>query len=729
MNDLWRHFPYYKQQDQMDCGPTCLRMLTKFYGKPYPIQELRNLCQISRSGVTLLDISEAAEKIGFRTLGVKLTLKQLSDVQLPCILHWNQYHFVVLYKIKNGKYYIADPAKGFICYSEEEFKESWFGNKELNDGISLILSPAPDFYRQREEPKEKLNWLSIFRYFYNYRQLFVQLFIGLGIGSFISLIAPILTQSIVDIGINGHNLQFIYIILIAQVMLFIGSTSVDFIQSWILLHVSTRINISILTDFLIKLLKLPLSFFEAKTTGDIMQRMNDQQKIESFLTSTTLNTIFSFFNLIIFTTVLAYYNFAVFLVSFCSTVLYTFWIINFLKRRRELNYRQFEIASKNQNAIIELVNGIVEIKLNNCEKQKRWGWEYLQANIFKFKVKSLALTQYQQAGSKFINQAKNIVITFITVRAVIYGEMTIGGMMAVQYIVGQVSNPIEQLLSFIQSYQDARISLERLNDVYQMEDEETMNDQYFNEFPINKGITIRNLTFRYPGNGNKPVLENINLHIPQGKITAIVGMSGSGKTTILKLLLRIFNPENGEIKIGDLRLDRISHQKWRSECGTVMQDGYIFADTILNNIAIGDENPDIVKVHKAIQTANLQGYIEDLRFGLNTQIGSGGSGLSAGQKQRLLIARAVYKNPQYLFFDEATNSLDANNEQIIMQNLQDFFIGRTVIIIAHRLSTVTNADNIIVLDKGKVIEQGAHRALIGSKGEYYTLVKNQLEGV
>jgi ATP-binding cassette subfamily B protein len=720
-------FPFYKQQDKMDCGPTSLRMVAKYYGRNYSIQKLRALGYTNKRGASLLGLSNAAEKIGFRSLGAKLTKDQLKEIELPCILHWRQNHFVVLYKIKKGIFYIADPAKGLIKYTEQEFAKNWFSHKEMHDGISLMLSPTPLFYEQEGEKKNKLNWWSILRYFYAYKQLFIQLIFGLSIGTLLSLITPFLTQSLVDIGINTRNISFVYLILIAQIMLFIGSTSVNFIRSWILLHISSRINISILTDFLIKLMKLPISYFETKTTGDIMQRMSDQRNIESFLTGTTLSTLFSMINLIIFTVILIYYNVVIFMVSLISTILYTIWIVSFLKRRRELNYKQFDYSSSNQSLVVELVNGMQEIKLNDCERQKRWGWEHVQANIFKFKVKNLALSQYQSAGSMFINQAKNIIITFLSVKAVIDGNITLGGMMAIQYIVGQVSNPIEQMLGFIQSYQDAKISLERLNEIHELEDEEPIDKDWINELPANKSITINNLTFRYPDAGSDPVLEHINLHIPQGKTTAIVGMSGSGKTTLLKLLLRFFEAEKGEIRIGETKLNQLSFKAWRSQCGTVMQDGFIFADTIAANIAVGDEFPDEDKLRHAIRVANISDFIEDLPFGLQTKIGSAGSGISQGQKQRLFIARAVYKNPHYLFFDEATNALDANNERVIMDNLQEFFTGRTVIVVAHRLSTVSNADNIIVLDKGKIIEQGTHYELTSLRGEYYGLVKNQLE--
>jgi ATP-binding cassette subfamily B protein len=594
-------------------------------------------------------------------------------------------------------------------------------------GIALLLSPTPYFYEQEDEKGSEISWSFLLRYLVTYRQLVIQLLFGLGIGTLLQLVAPFLTQSVVDIGINTRNLNFIYIIIIAQAALIIGRVSVEFIRSWILLHISTRVNISILTDFLIKLMKLPMSFFDTKMTGDIMQRMSDQRRIESFLTGSTLSTLFSMFNLLVFSVVLAYYNIAIFFVYVVSSVLYLGWILAFLKRRRELNYKSFEISSKNQSSIVQLVNGMQEIKLNNCEQQKRWEWEHLQARLFKFNVKNLALSQYQQGGSTFINESTNLLITFLSAKAVIDGQLTLGGMIAVQYIIGQLNGPIQQFLGFIQGFQDAKISLERLNEIHEMDDEEPVDKEYNHTLPQNRGLSLTNLTFRYPGAGNEAVLDNINLEIPQGKTTAIVGMSGSGKTTILKLLLRFYVPEKGDIKIGSQSLTSIGFKTWRGHCGVVMQDGFIFSDSIERNIAVGDDYPDKEKLRHAIHVANIQDFIDSLPLGLKTKIGAEGNGISQGQRQRLLIARAVYKNPEYILFDEATNALDANNERVIMENMKEFFEGRTVVIVAHRLSTVSNADNIILLDKGRIAEQGTHLELTALKGDYYKLVKNQLE--
>ncbi|MFA6247818.1 MAG: peptidase domain-containing ABC transporter [Mucilaginibacter sp.] len=720
-------FPYYKQPDQMDCGPTCLRMVAKHFGRNFKVQTLRQLCEINREGVSLLGISDASEKIGFRSLGAKLTIENLKEAELPCILHWRQNHFVVLYKIKKGKYYIADPGSGLVTLTEAEFAKNWLADTTNGEGIALLLSPTPYFYEQEDEKGTEISWSFLLRYLVTYRQLVIQLLFGLGIGTLLQLVAPFLTQSVVDIGINTRNLNFVYIVIIAQAALIIGRVSVEFIRSWILLHISTRVNISILTDFLIKLMKLPMSFFDTKMTGDIMQRMSDQRRIETFLTGSTLSTLFSMFNLLVFSVVLAYYNIAIFFVYVVSSVLYMGWIFAFLKRRRDLNYKSFEISSKNQSSIVQLVSGMQEIKLNNCEQQKRWEWEHLQARLFKFNVKNLALSQYQQGGSTFINESTNLLITFLSAKAVIDGQLSLGGMIAVQYIIGQLNGPIQQFLGFIQGFQDAKISLERLNEIHEMADEEPIDKEYNHTLPQNRGLSLNNLTFRYPGAGNDPVLENINLEIPQGKTTAIVGMSGSGKTTILKLLLRFYEPEKGDIKIGGQSLGNIGFKTWRSHCGVVMQDGFIFSDSIERNISVGDDYPDKDKLNHAIHVANIQDFIDGLPLGLKTKIGAEGNGISQGQRQRLLIARAVYKNPEYILFDEATNALDANNERVIMDNMKEFFTGRTVVIVAHRLSTVSHADNIILLDRGRIVEQGTHLELTALKGDYYKLVKNQLE--
>ncbi len=714
--------------DQMDCGATSLRIIFKFYGQLVSIHKIRKLCQTTRNGVNLLGISEAAEKLGFRTYGVRLSLEQLHEAELPCILHWNQNHFVVLYKIKNGRYYVSDPASHLIAYEKAEFLKNWYSTNQMHVGLCLLLSPGPSFYQlDEEEVNVSLKWSKILTYFYKYRKLFFQLVLGMVLGTILQLVAPFLAQSVVDIGINTRNIGFVNLILIAQLMLFVGSTSVAFIRSWIMLHISTRVNISILTDLLIKIMKLPMGFFDLKTHGDLMQRMSDQQRIEGFLTGSTLNTLFSLVNMLIFGTLLIIYNKLIFFIFFIATILYTGWILLFMQYRRQLDERRFKISSENQTYMVEMIQSIKDIKLNNAQKQKRWGWESIQAKVFQFKVKSLTLSQYQSVGSMAINQVKAILISYVSAKAVIDSELTLGGMMAIQYIVGMVSSPVEQLLGFMQSYQDAKLSLERLNEIYETDEEEDLKIDYLNKLPDDRTIEIKNLTFRYYGAGNDPIFKNLNLTFPAGKTTAIVGASGSGKTTILKLLLRFYQQEEGEILIGGRKLQQIDVSLWRDSCGSVLQDNYVYADTIEKNIAITDEFSNSDALKSAIKIANLEKFIDEQPFGLGTKIGTAGKGISQGQRQRLMIARAVYKQPEYIFLDEATNSLDANNEKSIIEKLNDFFTNRTVIVVAHRLSTVKDADNIIVLEKGEVMEQGTHLELTRKKGKYYELVKNQLE--
>jgi ATP-binding cassette, subfamily B, bacterial len=722
------NFPFYKQQDVMDCGPTCVRMIAKQFGKTLGINNLRNQSQYSKDGVSLLGISKAAEKVGFKTLAVKFDIETvINDAPLPCILHWNQNHFVVLYKATKSAFTIADPAKGIVKLTKQEFQKNWIGDKEENKGIALLLEPTAAFYEQENEKDKGIGWGLLLKYTFKYKAQIVQLFLGLLIGSLLQLIFPFLTQSIVDTGINTHNLNFIQLILIAQFVLFFARTIVEFIRSRILLFISTHINLSILSDFWIKLMRLPLNFFDTKQTGDILQRINDHKRIESFITGTALQTIFSIFNLVAFSIVLLYFNVNIFFIFTIGSILYFLWIRIFLKYRRQLNYKQFEVASKENSATMQLIQGMQEIKLNNAEHLKRWEWEGLQASLFKLNFKSLSLSQYQQAGAFFINEGKNILITYVVATLVVNGHLTLGSMLAIQYIIGQLNGPVEQLIQFTQQAQDAKISLERLNEIHQLDDEEPNEASFNNHLSDNHSIQLNNLKFTYAGAGNEPVLKNINTVFPSGKVTAIVGMSGSGKTTILKLIQKFYESYEGDIKIGDSSLKYVSPYYWRSITGSVMQDGFIFSDSIEKNIAVGDENPDYKKLIHACKVANILSFVESMPLGFNTKIGAEGNGISAGQKQRLLIARAVYKDPQFLFFDEATNALDANNEKAIMENLKEFFEGRTVIVVAHRLSTVKDADKIIVLENGEIIEEGNHEELAAKKGKYYELVKNQLE--
>lgn len=725
-----KKFPFYKQTESKDCGPTCLKIIAKYYGRVIVIQELRNLSETIRTGSTLLGLSDAAESIGFRSLGVNLNIEKLTEVPLPCILHWNKVHFVVLYKIRNNKFYVSDPAYGLLSYNQDEFLKHWIGNNatsKTKEGIALLLEPTTKFYNTDfHTEKQTFGFKLLSKYVLKYKNFLWQLVIGLLAASLLQLIFPFLTQSIVDVGIKNQDINFIYLILFAQLALFIGRTAIEVIRSWILLHLSTRINISLVSDFFIKLMNLPIAFFDARMTGDILQRINDHERIERMLTTTSLNVLFSMVNLVVFSFVLAYYDLSIFGIFVVGSVLYFIWIAVFLKKRKELDYKRFSEVSQEQSKVIELINGMQEIKLHNAEKKKRWDWEFVQARLFKVSIEGLALEQYQNVGSSFINELKNILITILSAKLVIDGDITLGMMLAISYIVGQLNSPIAQLINFIREAQDAKISLNRLSEIHNKEDEEASSYEKIKDINIYDDFRLENLSFKYTGS-DQFVLEDLNLTIPSNKVTAIVGVSGSGKTTLMKLLLNFYDPIKGIIKLGNHDLKNISQKAWREQCGVVMQEGYIFNDTIANNIAVGEDYVDKKKLAHAVDVANINKYIESLPLSYNTKIGMEGVGLSTGQKQRLLIARAVYKNPNFLFFDEATSALDANNEKVIMEKLNTFFENKTVLVIAHRLSTVKNADKIVVLDKGKIAEVGSHSELIKNKSHYYNLVKNQLE--
>ena len=725
-----KKFPHYKQYDQKDCGPTCIKIIYNYYGKTISIQQLRIISETTRSGSSLSRLSDAFEKIGFRTLGVKMPVNKLYDVPHPCVLHWNKNHYVVLYKIKNDTFFISDPAHGLLKYNKTDFLKHWIGNNandNTNEGIALLIETTPSFHNYNFEEKEKrMGFRFLSKYLFKYKRFLWQLVIGLLAASLLQLIFPFLTQSVVDVGIKNQDIHFIYLILFAQLALFLGRTAIEVVRSWILLHLSTRINISLVSDFFIKLMNLPIAFFDTRMTGDILQRINDHKRIERILTTSSLNVLFSMVNLLVFSLVLAYYNLSLFFIFLVGSVLYFLWIAIFLKKRRDLDYKQFSVVSQEQSKVIELINGMQEIKLHNAEKQKRWGWEFLQARLFKVSIEGLALEQYQNVGSGFINELKNILITILSAKLVIDGEITLGMMLAISYIVGQLNSPIAQLINFVREVQDAKISLDRLSEIHNKDDEEPLDDQKIKDISKEARFELKNISFRYIGS-DQLVLKDLDLIIPSNKITAIVGTSGSGKTTLMKLLLKFYEPSDGMMKLGSYDLKNVSQKAWRSQSGVVMQEGYIFSDTIANNIAVGVDFVDKQKLAHAVDVANIQEFIETLPLSYNTKIGMEGVGLSTGQKQRLLIARAVYKNPNYLFFDEATSALDANNEKVIMEKLNTFFKDKTVVVIAHRLSTVKHADQIVVLEQGKIVEVGSHKALVKQKGNYYHLVKNQLE--
>ena len=724
-------FPHYIQHDAMDCGPTCLRMVAAYYGKRYSLEGLREKSFITREGVSMLGISEAAEKIGFRSICVQVGYEKLQEAPLPCIIHWNQQHFVVVYKLNDKHVWVADPGAGKLKYTKEEFCNCWLSSRknEEDTGVALLLEPTPEFYTIEDEGDEvnRKGFSFLYSYLRPYRGLVGQLLLGLLLGSMIQLMLPFLTQSVVDFGINNQNLGFIYLVLIAQLMLSFSSSAVDFIRGWILLHLGTRINIALISDFLIKLMKMPIAYFDSKMTGDILQRINDHKRIQDFLTGSSLSVIFSVFNIIIFGIVLLVYSGMIFLIFMGGSTLYVTYVWLFMKKRAELDHKRFAQQSANQSTVVQLVNGMQEIKLSACEQQKRWEWERIQAKLFRVNIKSLALRQYQDSGAVLINQSKNLLITALVASLVVKGEMTLGMMLSVQYIIGQLNSPVNELIAFARDMQDARLSMDRLSEVRDKPDEEDPTRELLREIPEGKEIRLQNLNFKYDPLSEYPTLDDINLVIPPGKQTAIVGMSGSGKTTLVKLLLGFYPPASGDIFIGDTPLGSYSIREWRKRCGVVMQDGFIFSDSIAGNIAPGVEHIDKKRLRHAAEVANIHDFIEELPLAYNTKIGQEGHGLSQGQKQRILIARAVYKDPEFIFFDEATNALDANNERTIMNNLQTFFKGRTSVVVAHRLSTVRNAEQIIVIEQGRIAETGTHEALIALEGRYYKLVKNQLE--
>lgn len=723
------NFPFYQQLDAMDCGATCLRMVARYFGRYYSLEYLRELTYMGKQGVSLLGISDAAEHIGIQSLAVKTTFDRLSrDIPMPCIAHWRQDHFVVVYKANQKYVWVADPAAGKFKLTKEEFLENWLSDQEEGEelGVLLLMETTPEFFERDGDKIDKSGFKYVFSYFRKFKGLIFQLLIGLVLGSILQVIAPFFIKAIVDIGIGNIDLTFIWLIVIAQLVLFITNGAVELFRSWIFLHVGVRVNISLISDFLIKLTRLPLRFFDSKMTGDLMQRITDHERVQRFLTSTTLESIFSFFTFLVFSLILFSWNTEVFFLFLIGTMANLAWIFFFQKRRRELDYKRFDQSAENQGNLIEMISGMQEIKLHNAERQKRWAWERIQAKLFRTSMSALRIEQLQRSGASFINETKNIFIIFIVAKAVLDGVMTLGMLVAIQYIIGQLNAPLNRFIEFIRSLQDAKISLERMNEIHSKEDEENIEDK-ITLLPEFGGLSMEKVFFQYSGPNSPVILKGVNLRIPKGKTTAIVGTSGSGKTTILKLLLNFYSPTEGTIRLGDVNLKNLHNRLWRSKCGVVRQDGYIFNDSIAKNIALGDEIVNKQKLLNAVKVANIQNFIESLPLGYNTKIGREGLGLSQGQRQRMLIARAVYKDPDYIFFDEATTALDSYNEMVIMENLEDFFRGKTVVIVAHRLSTVMNADNIIVIESGEIVEQGTHEELTYVRGAYFQLVRNQLE--
>lgn len=717
------------QRDSMDCGIACLRMICQYYGCFLSENKADKLCFATTEGVSLMAIKQAAESLGLNTICGKVSLDRLCLTVLPCVLFWNQNHFVVLYHCDHKFFYIADPSKGKIKYNKEELREHWISDCGRNEekGIAMFFEPNENFSETKKCKSDDRNTFKfLWRYINQYRKFFLLISATLLVGCVLQLIMPFLTQWIVDIGIKYSDVNFIWLILFGELMIVLGRTSSDFIRRWLLLHISMRINISLVSDFFIKLLKLPMSFFDTKLMGDLLQRMNDHARVQSFLTNQVLSILFSILSFFIFGIVLLIFNSSIFLIFVSGSIVYGCWISSFLRKRKVLDYELFEQQSKNSNKTYQFITSMQEIKLQNCEQRRRWEWEDTQADLFRVQMKSLKLQQTQEAGSIFINEVKNILITVVAATAVINGRITLGTMLAIQYIVGQLNSPIEQFMSFIYSLQDVKISLERINEIHKGKNEESKENQA-KSFDAEKSISIANIDFKYDPHALKKTLEDVSFDIPEGKVTAIVGASGSGKTTLIKLMLGYYRVMSGSISIAGRNINEYNLKWWRRQCGVVMQDGVIFSESIARNIAVDDGEIDVERLEQAAKIANIHDYVMGLPLKYNTIIGRDGVGLSQGQKQRILIARAVYKNPSYIFLDEATNALDAKNERAIVENLDEFYKGRTVVVVAHRLSTVKNADQIIVVDGGKIVETGNHTSLIEKRGAYYNLVKNQLE--
>ncbi|WPO77296.1 peptidase domain-containing ABC transporter [Flavobacterium sp. KACC 22761] len=720
------NFPHEHQLDAKDCGPTCIKIIAKYYGRFYSLPFLRDLCGITREGVSFLDLSDACEKISLRTKSIKIDFDTLKVIPLPCIVHWQDNHFIVVYKINHKQVFVSDPAKGLLKYSFEDFQKGWL--KESKTGAVLAIEPMADFKQRSINDKiERRKTLENFLgYFTPYKKSFINLFVVMLIVTVLQAFLPFISKSVIDVGIQTNDLDFIDLVLIANITIIVSILLSNMIRDWILLHLTSRINISLISDYLIKLMRLPITFFENKLIGDILQRAQDHERIRDFIMNNSLNFVFSILTFFIFGIILCIYSPILCLIYVVGSVLFMGWVLFFLRFRKKLDWEYFDVHTKNQSYWVETIGSIQDIKINNYEKQKRWKWEALQVQLFKIDQKILRITNAQNLGAQFINQLTNLVITFYCAKAVIKGDITFGVMISTQFIIGMLNGPIMQFISFIQSAQYAKISFLRLNEIHELENEEENDINNNIKLPEDKSLFLRNVSFQYSRNGDY-ILSNISVMIPEGKVTAIVGDSGSGKTTLLKLILRLYNPTHGELSMGNLNIKNINLKQWRESCGAVMQDGKIFSDTIQNNIVLDDENIDFERLKKAVTAANIASEIESMPKGYQTMMGESGRGLSGGQKQRVLIARALYKDPDYLFFDEATNSLDVINEQKIVMALEEIFKNKTVIVVAHRLSTIRKADQIIVLKNGYITEIGNHDMLMSREsGHYYQLVKTQI---
>jgi ATP-binding cassette subfamily B protein len=670
--------------------------------------------------VSFHDLIAASQELHLETLAVEISFEKLmSEAPKPCILHWKNDHFVVLVpQQKSGKITVADPEYGRLELREEEFKEDWL--QENSTGKALLFETTEAFFQKKEDHSVN-GFKFLFKYLKPHRKALIFLLFTLVITSVITLIFPFLTQNLVDKAIKFKDKNLVLMIVGAQIVLFLGNSFMDLIRSWIMLKVNTKVNIRLISDFIGKLIRLPVAYFESKRVGDIQQRILDHQRISSFLSTNTLAILFSFINLLVFSVVLGTYNLIILILFFTFSFLSVVWIFIFLNKRKVLDQKEFILNSQNQNILNEMVLGMAEIKINQSENFQQAKWENVQQELFERNKKALKLSQYQMIGSGFISQLKNILITGFSAYAVIDGDLTLGMMLAISFIVGQMNSPFDQLLYVIQITQDAKLSLERIAEVHTKPVENTLEES--RQTINNEDFVLENVDF---GFGDFQILKDLNVKIPKGKITAIVGESGSGKTTLFKLLLRFYEPDQGSITYGNQILSEIPLADWRETAGTVMQEGFIFSDTIRKNITLKSNNIDENLLTYAVKVANLQKFVQKYPQGLDTLVGNDGINLSTGQKQRILIARSVYRNPDIFLLDEATSALDTQNEKEIMENLFEFFQGKTVLIIAHRLSTVKNADQILVLHDGTFVESGNHQELLEKKSYYYNLVSNQL---
>ncbi|WP_426791981.1 peptidase domain-containing ABC transporter [Sphingobacterium sp. WOUb80] len=726
---------FISQHDQMDCGPACLAMISSHHGKKYSLEYLKKNSFVTKEGVSLLGIKTAASMIGLDGTAAELSVEDFSNDMLPCILHWNQNHFVVLYKIYNKplsqrkSYKIADPGHGKISLSEEQFLESWYSKKER--GIALFLETTEDFYLKDPEAELDNSVWNLLHYLKPFKKQMIALFVLLLLGTLTTLVFPILTQKLIDEGVQKKSMQVVSYILMAQLAFFSGNIVFDIFRNWITISVGAKVNIEIISQFLGKLMKLPMKFFDTKFMGDFNQRIIDHERIEQFLTSQSLMTFFSIIMFSVYFGILWYYDFAILLSYIILTILSVLWSIFWLNKRKQLDYIRFQSKSQTHEEVFQIIHGITEMKLNQYEELKRRDWEHAQQKLYKINLRILRLDEIQASGFNFINQFKNIMVTFMAASYVISGRMSLGELLGVSYIIGQINGPVNQLIVFFRSLQNAKLSLARLDEIHRIEDEDhAMEHEKVTaswEGSPRTGIQLKGVSFQYEGPASSYVLRDLNLHIPHGKITAIVGASGSGKTTLMKLLLKFYSPTDGALYFNDVDMERISSKDMRKLCGVVMQDGFIFSETLERNIATGEELIDEKKFDMAVKISNIETFIAGLSQGVKTKIGAAGNALSGGQKQRVLIARAIYKDPDFIFLDEATSALDSKNEKVIHDNLQLFLKNKTGVIIAHRLSTVKQADQIVVLKNGRIVEVGSHQELAAKKGEYFDLVRNQLE--